>query len=596
MFARYAQRRVMPAFFPLCAVLFLGLALASGCGDKEEEAAPAESTAPQTQAQAEEVASEGIEAAAAVAPTDAPAVLLPLSWVSDEAQIAVGIPSFNGFLDRALALARRVLPDPAMADGMQAQALEQFAMLLGLEQAESFGSAAATRGIDLDNPAVLFADFSTGMKVAVKAAATAEAGEAPALDMEALLTDLSLLLLFSVTNADLAKASADDLLVKAHSGIEVERIEETVGALTLALYPAIGTGFFVHNGFLCVGDTALLKSAAKNSAAPMEMRYGSADCPAGGPEEIVTLVFADRLMPLYREMGAMLPENTPEEVKRSFDIQIQMMERMFGTGESSDPVIGTLNLDDEKLEIASRVDTKTHPGMLETVGEPAPLNFLAFQPENSLAMLGLRFNEAAKKMFREQYISTIQSSGTNALATAGMAVMVGSVLDALGEELMLSVSASEGPLPAVLGLLDLANPEAAKLLLAGFTQPGGESHRDIQVNMIPFLFPILTAIVQDTLIVSMDEAVLHKTIDLALDGGTTAYAAQLEPPLDASAPRYSLLVVDPAAVSQALTAWMPEGGLPPEYQRLSSVIAQVRASAEMDGTWMSNRFTVHLKP
>lgn len=611
------QVEMVTRFLAMVMIIAMSGWMFAGCGG-EEPPAP-EQPAPTVTAPEAKEAPAPVVTPPPAAPKSAPGDIRPvtldlLRLAPAQAQLALALPPLNGVVAKALPLAKRLAPEGVDIDKEWAAIIADLAKDAGVEGAQTLGDVAMAKGINLDAPIALFADFTASANSvvaaveAVQPAPTAKsdteaAPEAPARTVEDLdlgdVEEPSLAMLLGVADRAKAEATVQELiaLIPDLSGQAGNPV--AVNDISISVYDKYG--YFFSGNLLAVGTTDLLKAVAERVSNPAEVRYGSVDCPAGAPDEMALLMYGGRFLPLLKQALPAIPINPG--LKPFIDSQIAMLEGMLG-GAADDPIVSTFALAEDKVELKSMMDTATHPGILPMTGQAAPLRYAQMLPEGTVAMISLRLTPEYKKLITERYLTGLPPDLAKDPGTASAVAMAGQVINMLGDEVTLGIAGATEELPTAFLLVRLSNPEPTKGLIQAFvpTMPS-ETYNEVDISAVqaPTPVPLSIAFPGDTLFVSNSLDKMKPVIDLLKENKTTNLFATLQPPLDPNVPRYSLLTLNASLLSDVVVPLASlAGGVPneakPIIDQVSSVLSEVRAVSEMAGSWQVSKVSLYLKP
>ncbi len=624
-----------PAIMAL--VLCTGL-LFAGCGGEEPappapapqaQKAPAPEAAPvPVPAPAEEAPSApqpAPEAAPAAAPAPktadagavAPVTLEVLQLIPAGSQVALALPPLNALLEKVLPIAGRFAPDGVDLKEGLAEIVTDLAIDAGVPDAESIGDIALGKGLNLDKPLAVFVDASKSAESAAEAmeeATKAEEGseakeegseaaeEAPASMPEIDPEDLevpAIVAVLGVSDQEKAVATLKEIIAEVDelSGLEPQEVKEAGMAITV--YGDYG--YFFAGDKLAVGTLDLLKGVAARVAQPAAIRYGSTDCPAEFPDEVVMLGYMERMLPLLELVMQAMPDM--EQYATMMEMQLGVLEDMVSEGDADDPSVITLGLSNEKLELKSRMDQTTHPGVAKASGPAQPLRFAPLLPDSTLAFLSIRLNDEMKTQIKDVYLQGLPAELTESAEFAQGMTIANQVLEMLGDEVTLGVAGAEEDLPSAVLMVSLANPEPTKGLLQMLvpTMPG-ETHNDVEISTIaaPIPVPLSIAFLDDVLLAANDTDKMKAIIDMLKEKKQSKLFASLEPPLDTAVPRFNALLVNTSLLTDVVVPMAAlAGGLPPDlepvFDEVGAELREVRMLAEIDGSWQVSRLSVYLK-
>jgi hypothetical protein len=612
-------------------VMAAGL-VGSGCGGEQPPAPAPAPAAPVTPAPGADTAAPPAAApvppaapapVAAPLPADAPVTAAILQLTPAKAQIALALPPVNGTLAKLIPFAKRTAPPGISIDEEVQKIVDDMAGDLGAGDAKTFNDIALAKGLDLNAPVGVFADFTASVDGAVKAAESAKAAapapEAPATpgaeqsapvsevypgvsakiefdDMEA--PDWALVL--GVSDQAKAEASLKELIdeVPELSGVQAEEIKVgDIAIMSLGKY-----GYFFAANKVALGNLEMVKGVAERFAVPAVIRYGTAECPPTVKDEAVALVFGGRALPLLTKALPLV------EMDASMDAflkaQMASMEAMLGGDGGEDPMVAALSWTDDFIQLESRMDSATHPAVLTISGPAAPLRLAQMLPESTLALLSLRLTEEYKKQITEVWLPSLPEEMKQEASFAQGVTIGKQVLALLGDEISLGITGIEADFPGVILMVRLSNAESTKGLLQMLVpMMPGETYNEVEISTIaaPIPVPLSIAFVGDMVMVSNSVDEMKKIVDLNKENKYTELFAKLEPPLDAATPRYSALVVNSKLITDVVTpiASLMGGGLgeaQPVIDQVTAVAREIRVMSEMNGSWMTSKVTIYLKP
>lgn len=591
----------------LASLLLAATVVATGCGGSEEEAV---TPAPETTSAVSQVESaagavaDGAAAAVdavkeAVAPLtgDAPATLHALQLLPVEAQAGVALPAVNGIVEKLLALDARIeaIDLKAELDKVVAD-LKQDA---NVPDAQSLNDIAVAKGLNLDAPMAVFADFSSTSESMAQAAAAAKAAGETAEPVEnADIAPPAVALVLGVSDQAKAEAFIAELVALDSDLAGATVGTETVGDITIAT-----RGDYAHfftGDQLVVGVTSLVKGAAARVASPATFRYGTAECPPTAPDEVVAVAYGNRLLPLMKNLLSAAGDMDPG-AKALAAGQLAMAEQALASA-SDDPMLINLALSEEAVNLTTRIDFASYPGMRDLSGEAAPLVLTQLLPADTLALVSLVLTDAFKNQVKTQILPAAQESITDPGMAQGMS-MANQVLDMLGNEITIGLAPIPNDFPAAYIMLSLSNPEPTKGLLQMLVpMMPDESLKDYGISSVaaPIPVPLSIAFEGNMVLVSNNVDGMKKIIDLSRTQTTSGLFAALDPPMDPDTLRYQALVLNTKLITEIVMPLMSlAGGMDPKTQpvvdAVGGVVREVRMVSEMDGTWNKGVLTVDLK-
>ena len=606
-------------------LLFSAAAIITGCGGDEEEAPPAEEVAAVPSDQPAEVSEPAKPAGPPMAET-VPSTLPALAFMPAEAQVAVALPALPGLRDRIVPLVKALSEPDRDIDTELKHVMYDAADEVGV-QADTYEGLATALGVDPAAPVAAFVDISKTVKSAAEAkakydamqaeqaakdaAAPAEAGASPegseptveeSADEPEFQPDYfedadkpDWVVVLGVSDPEKARteieriAAADGELASLTAGAEEV---DGVSITTREIW-----GYFTTDKHIAFGSLDLLRGAAKRVKDPATFRYGTVECPPKVAEEAVALVYGGRFLPMFETALPLLGLDSGAEPLVT--AQMIKYKSMFTEG-GDDPMVLTASITDGEIELLSRMDSTTHPGMMEKTGQPAPLRLARYLPENTLALISLRFTEEYKKQLLEEVVPVLgASSDANAAASAGMATQV---ISQIGDELSIGITGAQAGLPVIYAMVGLAQPEATQGLLQMFVpMEAGVEHEGYSIGKLPtpIGIDINLSFVDNILLATTSEEGAKAVIDLHKAQKASPLFAAMEPPMDIEKPVYQTIVVNSGMIEQGMAAaTMVPGGptaMDPGLARVLNTIREVRAIGALEGTWLTARWTIYLK-
>lgn len=541
---------------------------------------------------------EAKAAPVAVAPAEnAPLTLTALQYMPERAQVSLGVPAVTSLLATVAPFVQELFQKDMNVTEELGLIAQDLAKDMGVEESEDLAVVLNAMGLDSAQGAAVFANFDELAEVALEAAAT-ETSPAAMPDMSA----AKAIVVIPVTDGGKAEASLKKLTGDMLSGVATS--EETSGDVVITVYEGVG-GYFVTDTVLALGnDIEMLKEAAAHEGAPATLRYGSTTCPPDDVHEAVMLIHGEKFVPLIEKLTGLLEQMDPSAF---FMVQMQVdkMKEMYEKS-SGDPLLVSLSIREDVIELKSKIDTESYPTLLETMGAAKPLHWAQLLPENTLAFLSLAFTPEAKQQIKDVYLENLPDEYRNA-PYVDQAIQYGTpALDMLGQEITLGITGMEPiDFPTVFLAIELANVMQANVFLPMIPQlPQGDPYRDVQIKAINFPSPIQLyfALVGSALVLSNSDVGIQGIIDLEKDGQTSGLFESLEPPLDSETPVYQALVLKPSLYTDLIDPLASFAGqsLPAEigdvFETLNVLFSDLRFVSEMDGPWLSTRVSVTRTP
>lgn len=557
-----------------------------------------------------------------------------LKLMPESAMITVALPPVTGLVDKATALAKRFVPQGMDVDAIVALWVATAAQTAEAPEAKTVGDVLRAKGINPDAPMAAFIDMmrmiepAKEMVEAAKAqkAATAAApteGEpkpegaaetptpesvppVPLTDREKMLKTLpSVVVVITCSDPKMVEGTIQEL-TKAASGTEPPKVEDIpVGNVTVHSIDG-GEGVYAFAGDKLVAGNSLemVKQTVSHFTTPAMFRYGTAECPASRPDEIVMMVRGDKIAAFPNACFSLLTSMDPSATA-GFADRSEIVKQMAELYSGDDPVVATIVWSDEKLELISKLDFNKHPKLKEFTGEIHPLRLAPVLPENALAFLAMQINEQTKQNMKTYWVDAMPPEVKSQAGYQQVIGIVDQVMALISDEVTLGICEPAGGLPGVVLLAGLADLEQTKGMLQGVTQTTGkETYSETEIATIsippaPLVFYL--AFVGNDLVFSNNIDTVKSTIDMLKAKTTSNLFASLDPPLDAACPRQAALVINGKVLSSVVLPLANlSGGMPPEVQgpvnKMGEVIREIRLLTELKGSWMDNTVAVSFTP
>ncbi len=537
-------------------------------------------------------------------PAFKPVVLDVLHMTPAKAQIALGLPPLNGTLNKAMPLAKRLAPPDFDIEAKLNEFILNASKTVGVENAKTLGDIGAAKGLNLDAPWGLFADFSksveSGIAAAEKAKAAAPQGKEPILppvdlkDVDA----PSAALVLGVSDPAKVEATIKELTALNPDFYGKDFKPVTVGNLTINTIDDYG--YFLADNKLAIGTTDMVTSIAESAAKPAALPYGSSDCPATAPDEGALLLYTERLLPLLKKILPVV--NVGGDFAPFIAAQATALETLMAAPNGEDPVVTTFAWTADKFEINTRMDTYSHPGLLSFSGQAVPMKYAQMLPESTLALVNLCLTPEWKKQIMDVYLKEVPKFSKDPGVAQGITIG-NQVLNLLGQEITLGLAGAKDDFPSIFLMIGLAKPDQTQSLMKLLIPSGeGEKYKDIEIKPVvaEIPVPISFAFPGDMVLFSNNVDKMKTLIDMILENRTSGLFAALNPPLDPATPRYSSLLLntgiwtDIVAPLNNLMSFLP-AEVKPIGDQVAALIREVRLMNEMDGTWQASKLTVFTK-
>ncbi len=534
----------------------------------------------------------------AVEPADNPPLTLTaLQYLPDGAQIAVGIPPITSLLANVAPFVQDLFEQDLDVEKELGLIARDMARDLGVEESDDLAAVVTAVGFDASQGAALFFDIEEMVEEAFEMLemATEMGADIAPPDPAA----GSMVLVLPVTDGEKAEASLKALASDMLAGVPTS--EESVGDITITVYEDIGA-YFVTDTVLALGnDVGLLQQAAVRENMPAQLRYGSAACPPEDVHEAVMLVFGDRILPMLEKATGLLAALQPEMLLL-FQDQLDQLAAMYEDG-ADDPVIATLSVREDAIEIVSKIDTEVYPTLLEGAGMAQPLRWAQLLPENTLTFLSLGLTPEGKERLKTMALDSIPEEMRTS-PSFSQAIGIGeNVVDILGQEITLAMTGLDPiDFPTIMLMVDFDNALSAQILLPLIPQmPHDEPYRDTQIRAVAFPSPIQVyfAMITNGLVLSNSDEAIRGIIDLVRDEETSGFFASLEPPIAPETPIYHAFMIKPELYMDIVAPLAALSGqnLPSEadtvFETLSMMFEDVRFMSLLEDSWMVTRLSVN---
>ena len=534
-----------------------------------------------------------------------------LCLMPDSAEVAVAVPSGTEVFPHWAALARALAPDPAKVDAAIETKLRETAGLLGVAVPESFAALARSVGIDPDAPMALFLGPSfPPVDVPASASPAPDGDSRPTLDElhEFLSTVASqagavgsrftpnFACVFRCTDPALADRVFAETLSQTLPADTAPPEPIAANGIAIRQYLAGTPSYFLAGHRIIVGSTVeIVKGVAAKLADPIDVRYGSHECPARSENETVVLVRADHPVDTLARVLPSLPLLDPATPgwHGSLGSMVRPVLEAYG---GQDPVVITVLLDEEGLDAALHVDHGTHPQLAALSGKPLVLRHTPVLPDSTLAMASFGLPVPLKDRLTAFWLASMPPEMTNDPQYGQVAGMARRIMGLLGDEVTVAVLRTEEGRPVPVLLLALADPEETKEFLwsLGLNAPTVESRNGLDVFGFPAgllaSFGAYFAFPDDSLVVSSDLTELIGLIE-RLDHGDSSDSllASLHAPLDPNVPRYRTLILRSDAgsfselIGQVHEEWVDFFG------QAETVVRELQWTSGLEGPWQSSR-------
>lgn len=570
--------------------------------------------APQTQSAAKQAvdkkpaadkapAKEDVKKAAAAPESYAPAenpplTLTALQYMPESAQMAMGIPAVDSLLATVAPFVQELFQKDLNVAEELGLIARDLAKDMGVEESEDLSVVLKAMGIDTAKGAALFADYTELVDTAFAAASSGTPPENP----EQLMTKTKAIAVIPVVDGEKAVASLKKLTNDMLSGVPTS--EESVGDAVMTVYEGVGAYLATKTALILGNDPAMIKEAAAHEGAPVSLRYGSQSCPADDVHEASMLIHGAKFIPLIEKFTSLLEKLDPASYFM-VQSQIAQMKEMYETS-SGEPLLVTLSLRQDAIELKSKIDSESFPKLLASMGKAQPLRWAQLLPQNTLAFLSFAITPEAKQQLKDVYLQNLPEEIKNSPGFSQAMQFGQPALDLLGQEITLGISGMDPiDFPSVFLFVQLSNVMQASIFLPMIPQiPEGDPYREVQIKAINFPSPIqfYFALVDDALMLSNSVDGMKTIIDLAKDQKTSGFFESLNPPIPPETPIYQALLVKPQIYGDIVEplAGLSGQALPAElgdvFETVSTLFNDIRFFSEMQDNWLVTRVSVVRTP
>ena len=548
-----------------------------------------------------------LEAPAKPLPTEpgpVPVTLASLKLMPEKTQFAIGLPPLSVMLTKILPIVQKVFKQDLNVEQELDNFVRDMAGEAGITYEGGTANALKALGVDPDQSGAVFMNFSA---IAERATKTLGSTVAEALTTPPDFNPEDVRVVLTLPLLDTAKAEEMLTTGLALAPGMTGPTAADAGAVKLNVYEGpLTVAYFISDKRLVIGtDLDMVKSAAARLAQPATFRYGTAACPAGDTNEVVAMIYGRDFIPVIKQLLETATKMQPAAVAMAQG-QFAVMEKMFGGETSDDPLLTTFSVLNDRVEIRSRMDTATHPGMLDYMGLAEPLRLAPMLPDDTMAFVSYRLNDQVKRILAESAKNAMPPDMKEGPKAAQITTYVNQGLSLLGDEITVGIGGlNDLQFPSVYVMVATSKPSTAQLLL-GFTQPKiVETYNEVPINQIqavPSPIPLYTTFAGDAIVFSNNVAGMKGLIDRAKAKQNTNLFASQQPPLDPTTPYYAALLLRTALYSDVLRpvvqAMTPPGTVPEHVDgalvELNSIVRDLRMLAQLDGSWYDTKLVLSL--
>jgi hypothetical protein len=528
-----------------------------------------------------------------------PVTLPALKAMPGQTALALGVPPVTVLEGKLVPMLNRIAPELEIEQSVQ-DMVDDFAEDFGIEGAKTLRDIGVGIGVDFDAPMAVFVDVSPSLEsLETMMKEMEEAEEDAALSPEDIVAGYMEVPAFSavMTISDQAKAEAAiSEFGKLSPDFDPEGYEKiAAGEVMVRSWGSDVFNYVLTEKALVMGNSLdMVAATAMRLDDPATLRYGSdPSVPMVSNEDIVALLFGGDFMPAAMGLLVMMMEQEDPTVAALYKSQLEMMAAMWEGEGAEDPLVISMGIDDDKLEVLAGLDTKLHPAALEQSGAPVALQLAPLLNEDTLMFLSLVLTPEMKKTISDTYLKAAAAQSPENPQMAQAMTIGKQVLQMVGPELAIGISPVQDDLPALTAMIQLTEPDATKGLLQLFVPTqAGETYNEVDLLDIvaPVPVQLSMAYLDDVVLVSNNLDEMKRIIDLRKAGEQSALFAGLNPPLDPATPRWSALMLNTSLYTDIIMPLaMLFGAVPEEADmvasRLAENVREMRSVAEMRGEW-----------
>lgn len=396
---------------------------------------------------------------------------------------------------------------------------------------------------------------------------------------------------------DAAKAEATLKKEMEEAGLAVDSLqEERVGGVVIRKSDSAFAYAVLENALVLGNSVGMVKATLDRFLNPAPLRYGTPEFPEPQPDQLVMVTFVDRVMPVIEAAASL----------NSDDAFSQFYSRMMGETAAAyggEPAITVLNLTGDNLELVTRLDQATHPGLAQMVGAATPFQLAAMVPESTVLLFAQRFSPERIAHIKDKWLNTLPGATDKLRIRPEELAVIGQVFDQIGDELVVAAAAEAPGIPTMVIMARLRNPEQAREFLKDkLPLIEQETHNEVTINMVsvPSPIPLYASYVGDVLVLGNELSGLKGMIDRIKGNGATAFFDNQRPPLERAQPYYGILLIRSELVTNVVQPYFGMLPIPAQVttgvQNGANIIDSIRAATRLNGTWYEQVLRVDLKP
>jgi len=532
-----------------------------------------------------------------------------LTLAPESTTVAAAIPSTAYVYDRVMHIVRLALPEELDLDTQIALGVAQAGAMIGVADAATYKDLFRGLGLDPDAPVAVFADLSgmleglTGvmktlpmqMGVGGPPGAGGPMGMGPDINIS---MDVPVAVVIGCSDTALFESSVARLAEQfpmAPSGA-AETVE--VDGFTIHSFGPETMSYCAAGDYVIMGNKLdYVREVVRHVKSPGPAVYGGPGCPPIEDEEIVVLVETKALAPMIKDIMSLATMFAPGTEPIGGETMQQLLDEMADSG----PLVVTMSLEENRLDLLTRMDYAGCPAAMKLMGQPVKLRQAMAVPEQTVAMFTLHITSAYKDFLKETWMGSIPPQLTATPEFAQIQNTIELVMSQLGREFTLAVTGGPDRQPGLLVAIGLENEVFTKSLLktVGVPMEPLENYAGVDIIQVPELIPvpIYFAFVGDNIVFATDLADLKASLTLAAQGTTSPWYATLESGFDPSKPHYNALVFTSAAISDALKPLLlMVGVLSPgdtaELDMVTDVFRELTCSSTLVDGWQHSHIAI----
>src|SRR5690606_26100994 len=163
-------------------------------------------------------------------------------------------------------------------------------------------------------------------------------------------------------------------------------------------------------------------------------------------EPLIAELRLARLEPCFRASNianAMIPGQARLGTPAQANSRDEMKAMYAGTG----PVVRTLEWDEGRVSLDSRLNMGAHPAVREMTGSSGPMRLATVLPASTQAMFGIRFTPEMKSAMRKYWVDAIPPEALQDPNMAGVVMGANQAIELIDDELVVGMTGMAGGMP-----------------------------------------------------------------------------------------------------------------------------------------------------